>query len=59
MRMLAYGVVAYCVDEYFKIGPRTVMECLKKFLSCVIEVFGEQYLRKPNQANVDRLLQVT
>ena len=57
MRMLAYGVAADCVDEYLKIGASTALECLKKFTSGVVEVFGEQYLRKPNQADVDRLLQ--
>ena len=41
-----------------KIGASTTIECLKKFASCDIEVFEEQYLRKPNQADVDRLLQV-
>ena len=58
MRMLAYSVAADCVDGYLKIGASTAIECLKKFASCVVEVFGEQYLRKPNQANVNRLLQI-
>ena len=58
MRMLAYDVTADCVDEYLKIGVSTAIECLKKFASCAIDVFGEQYLRKPNQADADRLLQV-
>ena len=59
IRMLAYGVAADCVDEYLKIGASSAMECPKMFTSCVVEVFGEQYLRKPNQADVDCLLQVT
>ena len=58
MQMLAHTVVADCVDEYLKIGASTALQCLKKFTSCVVEVFGEQYLRKPNQADVDRLLQL-
>ena len=58
MRMLAYGVAADCVDEYLKIGASTAMECLKQFALGVVQVFGEEYLRKPNQADVDRLLQV-
>jgi len=58
MRMLAYGVVADCVDKYLKIGASTALVCLKKFISYAVEVFGKQYLRKPNQADVDRLLQV-
>jgi len=41
MRMLAYGVAADCVDEYLKLGASTAMEHLKKFASCIVEVFGE------------------
>ena len=58
MRMLAYGIAADCVDEYLKIGASTALECLKKFAMAVIEVFGNEYLRKPTEADVHRLLQV-
>jgi len=34
------------------------MECMKNFAAGVIQLFGEEYLRKPTQANADRLLQV-
>jgi len=56
--MLAYGVAADCVDEYLKISASTAMERMKKFALGIIEVFGEEYLRKPNQVDIDRLLQV-
>jgi len=55
--MLVYGVAAYCVDEYLKIGTDTALKCMK-FCLAIIQVFGEEYLRKPNQGDVDRLLQV-
>lgn len=58
MRMLAYGVSAYCVDEYLEIGGSTTMECMKNFAADVVQVFGDEHLRKPTQADVDRLLQV-
>ena len=58
MRILAYGIVADCVDEYLKIGKRTTLECLKIFASGVIQTFGQDYLRKLTQADIDRLLQV-
>ena len=58
MRILTYGVSADCVDEYLKIGGSTAMECMKNFAASVIQVFGDEYLRKPTQADVDRLLQV-
>jgi len=56
--MLAYGTSADCVDEYLKIGESIAMECMKNFAAGVIQVFGEEYLRKLMQADVDRLLQV-
>jgi len=58
MQMLAYGVLADCVDEYLKTGGSTSMGCMKNFDAEAIQVFGKEYLRKPTQANVDHLLQV-
>jgi len=40
------------------IGASTALECLKKFTLGIMEVFGKEYLRKPNQVDVDHLLQV-
>ena len=58
MRMLVYGISADCVDEYLKISESTTMECMKIFVAGIIQVFGEKYLRKPTQADLDYLLQV-
>ena len=58
LRMLAYGISADCIDEYLKIGESTSLQCLKKFAKGVIAIFGAEYLRKPTQADVDRLLAV-
>ena len=57
MWMLAYGITADCVDEYLKIGESTALECLKNFCG-VVQTFGQEYLRKPTQTDVDRLLVV-
>ena len=35
-----------------------VLECMKKFCLAITQVFEDEYLRNPNQADVDRLLQV-
>jgi len=56
--MLVYGITADCIDEYLKIGASTTLECMKNFALGVIEVFGNEYLRKPSQADVGRILQV-
>jgi len=58
MRTLAYGIAADCIDQYLKIGASTALECMKNFALGMIEVFGNECLRKPTQADVDRLLQV-
>ncbi|XP_015965268.1 uncharacterized protein LOC107488999 [Arachis duranensis] len=58
IRMLAYGVVADAVDDYVRIGENTTIECLKKFVTGVILVFEEEYLRKSNPNDVRRLLQM-
>ena len=58
MQILAYGIAANCIDKYLKIGASIALECMKKFCLDVIQVFREKYRRKPNQANIDCLLQV-
>ncbi|XP_075658856.1 uncharacterized protein LOC142628695 [Castanea sativa] len=56
LRMLAYGVLGDLIDEYVRIGETTILESLKKFVTTVINVFSEEYLRKPNNENIARLL---
>ena len=58
IRMLAYGTPADKLDENLKLAASTALECLGKFAQGVIEVFGEKYLRPPNQDEVEHLLQV-
>ncbi|GKU97701.1 hypothetical protein SLEP1_g10809 [Rubroshorea leprosula] len=66
-RVLAYGVGADAVDDYVPSGESTVIECLKKFVRAVIEVFKDEYLRKvfkdeylrrPTAEDVQLLLQM-
>ena len=47
MRTLAYGIAADCIDQYLKIGASTALECMKNFALGMIEVFGNECLRKP------------
>ena len=56
VRMLAYGIPADCVDEYLKIVESITMECMKNFATGIIQVFGEEYVGKTTQADIDRLL---
>jgi len=54
--MLAYGSPAKIIDEYVRIGESTSAECLNRFVRGVNEVFGDEYLRRPNNNDVDQLL---
>ena len=56
LRMLAYGVSDDFIDEYGQIGETIALESLKKFVTAVIDVFSEEYLRKPNNEDIARLL---
>ncbi|XP_076944613.1 protein ANTAGONIST OF LIKE HETEROCHROMATIN PROTEIN 1-like [Bidens hawaiensis] len=58
IRQLAYGASADQCDEYIRIGESTSIECLHKFCRSVVEVFGPRYLRRPNQDDIQRLLQL-
>jgi hypothetical protein len=41
-----------------RIGESTVIECLRRYVKVVCEVFGEQYLRPPNEDDTTRLLNI-
>jgi hypothetical protein len=56
IRMLAYGVGADVVDDYIRIGESTAIESMRRFVQAVIDVFGNEYLRKPIAADISRLL---
>ncbi|KAF5468264.1 hypothetical protein F2P56_012430 [Juglans regia] len=56
--MLAYGVTADFMDEYLKIGETTALRSLKMFVRAVVSIFSEEYLRKPNNDDIARLLAV-
>jgi hypothetical protein len=53
LRMLAYGTPADELDDNLKLATSTALECLGKFAEGVIEVFGEKYLRPPNQDEIE------
>ncbi|XP_062006051.1 uncharacterized protein LOC133723250 [Rosa rugosa] len=56
MRMLAYGNAADALDEYLRMGESTARECLKKFCDIVMCIYEAEFLRKPTQEDIDRLL---
>ncbi|XP_047949290.1 uncharacterized protein LOC125195141 [Salvia hispanica] len=56
IRQLAYGGSADMFDEYLQCGETTGNECLKNFCQGVREIFGEHYLRSPDAADCQFLL---
>ncbi|XP_062088665.1 uncharacterized protein LOC133795225 [Humulus lupulus] len=58
MRMLAYGAPADYVDEYVRISETTAIECLVNFVWGVNDIFGTEYLRRPNAGDIRHLLQM-
>ncbi|XP_024314573.1 uncharacterized protein LOC100833375 [Brachypodium distachyon] len=57
-RMLTYGVAADATDEYVRIGGSTALKSMKAFVRAIVEVFGDEYLRSPNEADTARLLAI-
>ncbi|CAN1797093.1 hypothetical protein LINPERHAP1_LOCUS21141 [Linum perenne] len=58
MRMIAYGTTTDIVDEYLQIVETTTSKCVNRFVKVVNTVFGDEYLRRSNAANIKRLLHV-
>ena len=56
-RIIAYETLADSVDEYIRIGESTAIESLRRFVNAVIAMFGDHYLRSPNNIDIARLLQ--
>uniref|UniRef100_A0A0D3ACU6 Uncharacterized protein n=1 Tax=Brassica oleracea var. oleracea TaxID=109376 RepID=A0A0D3ACU6_BRAOL len=58
IRVLAYGAAADTVDEYLRLGETTTRLCVKKFAEEIIYLFGDEYLRRPTPADLQRLLDI-
>ncbi|XP_033145153.1 uncharacterized protein LOC103868371 isoform X3 [Brassica rapa] len=58
IRVLAYGSAADTVDEYLRLGETTTRLCVENFVEGIIYLFGEEYLRKPTPADLQRLLDI-
>ena len=56
IRILAYESSTDSVDDYVRIGETTTLLCLEKFVKCVYDVFGAEYLRRPNNNDIQYLL---
>ncbi|GKC29140.1 hypothetical protein Tco_1036434, partial [Tanacetum coccineum] len=55
IRQLAYAVVPDSLDGYLQISEKTSHDCLMHFCNGIIELYGEEYLRRPTQTDVEKL----
>uniref|UniRef100_A0A0D3C1T8 DDE Tnp4 domain-containing protein n=1 Tax=Brassica oleracea var. oleracea TaxID=109376 RepID=A0A0D3C1T8_BRAOL len=58
IRVLAYGIAADAVDEYLRLGETTTRSCVEHFVEGIIYLFGDEYLRRPTSADLQRLLDI-
>uniref|UniRef100_A0A0D3A674 DDE Tnp4 domain-containing protein n=1 Tax=Brassica oleracea var. oleracea TaxID=109376 RepID=A0A0D3A674_BRAOL len=58
IRVLAYGSAADTVDEYLQLGETTTRLCVQNFVEGIIYLFGDEYLRRPTPADLQRLLDI-
>ncbi|XP_033136681.1 putative nuclease HARBI1 [Brassica rapa] len=58
IRQLAYGGGSDTVDEYVRIGETTARKCLYQFTAGIVQLFGDEYLRRPTPEDLERLLHI-
>ncbi|XP_010445969.1 PREDICTED: uncharacterized protein LOC104728722 [Camelina sativa] len=56
--MMAYGCAADAVDEYLRLAETTAHKCLLHFVEGVINLFGDEYLRRPTTEDLQRLMNI-
>ena len=54
-QMIAYGVATDATDDYVRIDESTALESLRRFVIVVVQVFGPEYMRLPNEQDTARL----
>uniref|UniRef100_A0A0D3CAL4 Mediator complex subunit 15 KIX domain-containing protein n=1 Tax=Brassica oleracea var. oleracea TaxID=109376 RepID=A0A0D3CAL4_BRAOL len=58
IRSLAYGQAGDVNDEYLRLAASTAILCLENFAEAIIQLFGDEYLRRPTTEDLQRLLDV-
>ena len=56
MKLLAYGAPANLQDDYLRMSESTAIECLNRYCSAVVAVFGPDYLRSPTAEDTAQIL---
>uniref|UniRef100_A0A0D3BT37 DDE Tnp4 domain-containing protein n=1 Tax=Brassica oleracea var. oleracea TaxID=109376 RepID=A0A0D3BT37_BRAOL len=58
IRMMAYGCPTDTVDKYLRLGETTALLCLEHFVEGIINLFGDEYLRRPTPEDLQRIFDI-
>ena len=58
MQVITYAIPADYTDEYLRIGRDTTTESVRRFAKMIIRLYGEEYLRAPNEDDIKRLMEM-
>ncbi|XP_021756926.1 uncharacterized protein LOC110722012 [Chenopodium quinoa] len=56
LRLLAYGTAADSVDDYLRISASLARDSLQHFVEGDVSYFSDDYLRRPNEEDMAKLL---
>ncbi|GJZ70425.1 hypothetical protein Tco_0633975 [Tanacetum coccineum] len=55
IHQLAYGSVPDSLDEYLQMGATTTRKSLQMFCKVIVNLYGEEFLRKPTYTDMKKL----
>ncbi|GJU01740.1 ALP1-like protein [Tanacetum coccineum] len=55
IRQLAYGCVHDSLDKYLQMGATTSRDSLRIFCMVIMNLYGEEFLRKPTYTDIEKL----
>ncbi|GJU98112.1 ALP1-like protein [Tanacetum coccineum] len=55
IRQMAYEVVPDALDEYMQMGATLARKCLQMFCKAIVELYGEEFLRKLTYTDMEKL----
>ncbi|XP_013668937.1 uncharacterized protein LOC106373288 [Brassica napus] len=58
IRMLAYGQSGDTYDEYLRLGESTALLCLEHCTNGIVQLIGDEYLRRLRPEDLQRLLDI-
>ncbi|GJT06018.1 ALP1-like protein [Tanacetum coccineum] len=55
IRQMAYEAVLDSLDEYLQMGATTARDALRIFCKVIMNLYGEEFLRKPTYTDMEKL----